>query len=168
MEIEIERKFLVLSKPNIKPDAVYKIRQGYVARDNGNTVRIRQKNEAFILNIKTPRLESGGRHELEYEIPKEEGEVLFKYIGLDPIIKVREVFQIDGLKWEVDTFEGENQGLIVAEVELDSLDQSINIPEWIGPEVTHIRKFYNAKLAAHPFSKWKTKYDELLVALKTD
>jgi len=167
MEIEIERKFLVLSKPNVQPDAVYKIKQGYVARDNGNTVRIREKNGVFILTIKTPRLESGGRHELEYEIPKDEGELLFKYIAHEPIIKVREVFEIGTLKWEVDTFEGENQGLIVAEVELESLDQSIDIPEWIGPEVTHLKKFYNAKLAVYPFSNWNMNYKNLLKQLKT-
>ena len=166
MELEIERKFLVLSKPDIKPNAVYKIRQGYVARDKGNTVRIREKNGIFILNIKTPRLESGGRHELEYEIPVDEGELLFANIAHDPIIKIREVYNIGDLKWEVDTFAGENQGLIIAEVELDSIDQDIDIPDWIGPEVTDIGNFYNATIARQPFSEWNMTYEVLLEQLK--
>ncbi|MCC3860284.1 CYTH domain-containing protein [Pseudemcibacter aquimaris] len=166
IELEIERKFLITKRPPYPPDEIFNIRQGYVARDSGNTVRIREKNGKFILNIKTPRLDHGGRHELEYEIPADEGEHLFDSIAHDPILKTREIYEIDGLKWELDIFEGENSGLMVAEVELQSADQDINIPDWIGPDVTQYGNFYNATIAYHPFKDWGVTYAALLEQLR--
>lgn len=166
MELEIERKFLIVKRPSYPPDEIHTIRQGYVARDNGNTVRIREKNGAFILNIKTPRMEHGGRHELEYEIPADEGQHLFDNIAHDPIIKTREIYHIDGLVWELDIFEGENAGLMVAEVELSSADQEIIKPDWIGPDVTQYGNFYNATIAYNPFKDWGVTYAALLEQLK--
>jgi adenylate cyclase len=162
MELEIERKFLVIGKPEKPSDAVCKIRQGYVARENGNVVRIRDKNGIYILNIKTPDQVSGGRHELEYEISKEEGELLFASIAHEPICKTREVYKIGDLKWEVDIFDGENKGLIIVEVELESLNQTLDIPDWIGPEVTAHEAYYNENLVNMPFNKWNMTYSELI------
>lgn len=161
LNVEIERKFLVLGKPNQKPDQIHQIRQGYIARENGNTVRIREKNAQFILCIKTQR-STGGRHELECEVNKQEGEMLFASIAHAPVVKTREVYKIDELIWEVDIFEGANKGLMIAEVELSSADQKINLPEWIGPEVTGLSKYYNANIANMPFDQWRIGYEALI------
>ncbi len=165
--IEIERKFLVIGKPAQKPDDIHKIRQGYIARENGNTVRIREKDGLYILSIKTAS--SGiGRHELEYEIPKEEGEILFSSLNHPPIIKTREIYEQGDVAWEVDIFDGENKGLIVAEVELKSEDQHVDLPGWIGPEVTGLSKFYNANMATMPFSGWRISYQALIERMSGD
>lgn len=159
--IEIERKFLVTGKPDRSPDKVHKIRQGYIAREKGNTVRIRDKDGTFILCIKTATV-GLGRHELEYEISTEEGEILFDCLNHQPIIKTREVYDMGDVVWEVDVFAGENSGLIVAEVELESENQYVELPDWIGPEVTGLSKFYNANIANAPFSSWRISYDALI------
>lgn len=161
LNVEIERKFLVLRKPDKKPDQVHQIRQGYIARENGNTVRIREKNGRYILCIKTQRV-TGGRHELEYEVTKQEGDMLFASIAHAPVVKTREVYQIGELLWEVDIFEGANKGLMIAEVELKSADQLIDIPNWVGPEVTGLSKYYNANIANLPFDQWHIRYDALI------
>ncbi len=159
--IEIERKFLVIARPDRTPDKVHKIRQGYVARENGNTVRVRDKNGKYILSIKT-NCAGAGRHELEWEITQEEGEILFASLGHAPIVKTREVYKAGGLAWELDIFEGDNVGLIVAEVELESENQQVDLPEWVGPEVTGLSKFLNANIADNPFSKWGITYQGLV------
>ncbi len=159
--IEIERKFLVKHKPDRGPVKVQNIRQGYIAREGGNTVRIREKDGVFILSVKA-RGDGIGRHELEYEIPKEEGEILFSVLPHAPIEKKREIHEHAGLTWELDIFSGANEGLIVAEVELSSEDQQIDVPDWVGPEVTGLSKFYNANIATNPFSNWGISYDGLL------
>jgi len=162
--VEIERKFLIREKPDQKPDYIHKIRQGYIAREGGNTVRVREKDGNFILSIKT-RAERGGRNELEYAITEEEGEVLFSSISHYAIIKTREIYKIGPQKWELDIFEGVNKGLIIAEVELSRLDEEVTLPHWIGPEVTELSKFYNANIATTPFKKWRIGYDALVERL---
>lgn len=164
MGVEIERKFLIVKKPDQKPDRIYKIRQGYIARENGNTVRIREKDDDYILSIKT-RNEGGGRNELEYGITSEEGQVLFSSIGHHAIIKTREIYEIEGHVWELDIFEGANKGLIIAEVELSALNEEVITPDWIGPEVTELSKFYNANLASTPFEGWRISYEALVERL---
>lgn len=159
--IEIERKYLVLERPSAKPDKIHKIRQGYIAREDGNSVRIREKNGKYILSIKTAH-HSGGRHELEYVVSEEEGEILFSSITHKEIIKTREIYYIGTDIWEVDIFDGANKGLIVAEIELKSYDQQIDLPSWVGPEVTDLSKFYNANLAYNPFDNWRIRYPDLI------
>lgn len=108
----------------------------------------------------------GGRNELEYNISTEEGKVLFASLSHNAIVKQRDVYEINGLAWEIDVFDGVNKGLIIAEVELDDANQVIDIPEWIGPEVTDLSKFYNAKIANRPFENWRISYDALVERLK--
>ena len=159
--VEIERKFLVTRKPDKAPDKIQKIRQGYVAREEGNTVRIRQNGNRYILSVKANR--SGiGRYELEYEVPEDEGEILFSILPHAPIEKIREIYQFGGLMWELDIFSGANAGLMIAEVELESEDQQFEIPDWVGPEVTGLGKFYNANIATNPFSDWGITYQGLV------
>ena len=164
MGLEIERKFLILNRPRSTPDQCHNIRQGYIAREGGNSIRIRQKDDRYILSIKTTH-QGGGRNELEYEIAVDEGEVLFEAISHTPIVKTREVYEISDLVWELDIFEGDNQGLIIAEVELNHLDQDIELPDWIGPEVTDLSKFYNGSLSTMPFTKWRISYEALIERL---
>ena len=159
--IEIERKFLILRRPDEKPDRIHKIRQGYIARENGNTVRVREKDGEFILSIKTKNT-GGGRNELEYGITAQEGEVLFASIAHPAIIKTREVYEIGNHAWELDIFDGANKGLIIAEVELGSVNENVSLPDWIGPEVTELSKFYNANIATTPFDSWRISYQALL------
>ncbi len=159
--VEIERKFLVSAKPDRPADEFHKIRQGYIARENGNTVRIREKNGEYILCIKTSN-KGFSRNELEYEVSKEEADILFASLKHPPIEKTREIYNYGDLVWEVDIFEGENKGLIVAEVELKSENQQVDVPDWVGPEVTGLSKFYNANLAYGPFSGWGLNYQGLL------
>ena len=159
--IEIERKFLITKLPDKPALKKIKIRQGYVAREGGNSVRIREKSGLYILSIKAPAEGEISRHEIEYEISKEEGEILFSLAKGSLIEKIREIHEYEGHIWEVDIFEGSNQGLITVEVELKSEDEKIIFPEWIGPEVSHLRKFYNSYLSQNPFQTWGVTYDAL-------
>lgn len=164
MSIEIERKFLIYNLPSEQPVKSYKIKQGYIAREGSNSVRIREKDGQYILSIKTTHID-GGRNELEYNISSEEGGVLFSSINHDVIEKTRNLYEINGLTWEVDVFSGRNKGLIIAEIELEDINQLIDFPSWVGPEVTELSKFYNAKLAYRPFDQWRVSYEALLERL---
>ncbi len=164
LAVEIERKFLIRAKPGRAPDRVHKIRQGYIAREGGNTVRVREKDGDYILSIKT-RNPAGGRNELEYGIAAEEGTVLFSSISHHAIIKSREIYELDGHIWEIDIFAGANKGLIIAEVELGTVDEDVILPDWIGPEVTELSKFYNANIATMPFESWRISYEALVERL---
>jgi CYTH domain-containing protein len=106
------------------------------------------------LTIKGP-LAGIERREYEYPIPVEEANEMLDTLCLKPIIeKVRYSIEHDGLLWEVDEFEGENAGLVIAEVELADADQRILLPDWIGEEVTDDPRYYNASLIANPFTRW--------------
>ena len=161
VNVEIERKFLLLSLPKIKADRSHKIRQGYIAREGGNVVRIRQQDDDYILCVKTPA-KGIGRHEIEVNIDAHEADALFAACAQPAIQKTREIYPIGDHIWEVDIFEGANKGLIVAEVELSSEDEKVTLPDWIGPEVTGFQKFYNANLSANPFKNWGVSYDGLV------
>ncbi|WP_321394595.1 CYTH domain-containing protein [Emcibacter sp.] len=159
--VEIERKFLVSRRPDGELVKRQAIRQGYIAREGGNTVRIRQKNDKFILSIKSSkgRIE---RYELEYEVSEADATLLFKLCTGNLIEKTREVYGYKGHLWEVDIFHGVNDGLIIAEVELDRADEAVLKPDWIGREVSQDARFFNAYLFSHPFIGWDLTYDELL------
>jgi len=162
--LEIERKFLLTKRPAGKPLSRHRIRQAYIAREGGNVVRVRQQDDRYILCIKTP---AGGisRHELEYEISAGEADILFKASAHKPVEKIREIYQGESHLWEVDFFSGENDGLIVAEVELSQEDETIIPPPWIGPEVSGLSKFYNANLSIRPFNQWGVRYEDLVARL---
>jgi CYTH domain-containing protein len=98
------------------------------------------------------------RTEYEYEIPLAEAEAILKDLAEKPVIeKTRYRIEYRGLSWEIDEFSGENQGLILAEVELDAEDQEIELPPWIGEEVTRDPRYYNSNLVRHPYTKWELK-----------
>jgi CYTH domain-containing protein len=152
MGTEIERKFLVTDDAWRRYDGV-RIVQGYLARERTRSIRVRMAGSRVTLTIKA----GAGtltRAEFEYAIPAADAEELLKLCD-HKIEKTRRVIDVDGTKWEVDEFFGANLGLVVAEVELDSEDQSFNKPSWIGAEVTHDSRYLNSELAAHPFTTWR-------------
>jgi len=164
VNIERERKFLISAKPAAKPERWYKIRQGYIAREGGNVVRVRQQDDRYILSVKTPA-KGHGRFEIETNINADEADVLFAACARPPIKKIREIYPIGDHIWEVDIFEGANEGLIVAEVELSSENEKIILPNWIGSEVTGFQKFYNANLSVNPFKNWGVTYADLVARM---
>lgn len=151
---EIERKFLVCSM-GWKVGAVgIPYRQGYLCRQEARTVRVRIAGDEAYLTIKGQAL-GIARLEYEYPIPLAEASELLDRLCLKPLIeKTRYRIEYRGRVWEVDEFSGENQGLVVAEVELESPDQPLELPDWVGEEVTHDPRYLNANLVEHPFSRW--------------
>ena len=157
MAREIERKFLVKGDEWRKDvQGIYYL-QGYLATGSGCTVRVRVSNQTALLTIKGS-VSKLTRREYEYQIPVSDGDELLNHICLKPIIKkTRYVVEYGGVVWEVDEFDGDNKGLVIAEVEMNSENQQIQIPNWVGMEVSGNPKFYNANLVKHPFSHWESK-----------
>ena len=194
MHIETERKFLVKDS-SFKQLAVktYRIKQGYIAHDGGNTVRVRIRDTQGFLTIKGPSLDGISRFEWEREIPLQEAEEFFLLCRGGAIDKTRYIvpagdvpFGTCGHPWphkwerpageaggrdeakrrvsggtspagkffEVDEFYGDNEGLVMAEIELDSPDEPFERPSWLGDEVTGDRRYYNSHLLVHPFKDW--------------
>lgn len=152
---EIERKFLInLSEWDklAKPEGKH-FRQGYILTDPGKTIRVRKTETAGWLTIKGLSI-GASRLEYEYEIPLAEAEELLDNFSENELEKIRHEIIYANKLWEVDVFLGENQGLIVAEIELESEDEDFEIPEWITEEVTHEKKYYNSNLTKHPFKDW--------------
>ena len=117
-------------------------------------MRVRLAGDKARLTIKK-RVKGATRLEFEYEIPVDEASSLIDNVCVGPVVeKTRHILKHDGLIWEIDVFTGDNEGLVVAEVELGSEDQSFDLPVWAGKEVTHDSRYYNASLVAHPFKKW--------------
>jgi adenylate cyclase len=152
--IETEKKFLVTSDEWRINSKGFKFRQGYLSLDPGRTVRIRLEDEKGKLNIKGEK-KMGSGDEFEYDIPKDEALYLIEHLCIKPIIeKTRYKINYKDHLWEVDEFGGENAGLILAEIELESIDQHFEKPPWIGKDVTHDPKYKNASLVKNPFIKW--------------
>lgn len=153
MALEIERKFLV-KEGTWRNKKGTKYRQGYLNSAKERSVRVRIIDDNGYLTVKG--ISRGAvRVEYEYEIPGAEAEAMLYDLCEKPLIeKMRTKIEFKGLVWEVDEFFGENQGLLVAEVELESEDQSFVKPEWVGEEVTGDPKYFNANLIHHPYSKW--------------
>lgn len=155
--IEIERKFLVISD-DFKSIAFVKnrIAQGYLSTNPERTVRVRVKGEKGFLTIKGEGNSSGlSRFEWEKEIPLEDADQLLKLCEKGFIEKIRHEVLVGNHVFEVDVFEGENDGLIVAEIELESETEVFEKPNWLGEEVTGIEKYYNAFLSKNPFLDWE-------------
>ncbi|WP_397364010.1 CYTH domain-containing protein [Olleya sp. R77988] len=155
--IEIERKFLVTSNA-FKTEAFKQTRivQGFLSTNKKRTVRVRLKGEQGYLTIKGQSSKNGlSRFEWEKEIPKEESNQLLKLCKKGVIDKVRYEIKIDNHTFEVDEFFGNNEGLIIAEVELISENEAFSKPNWLGKEVTGDIKYYNSQLSKHPFKNWK-------------
>lgn len=154
MGLEIERKFLVKSD-HWRTGAVGKLyRQGFISIQKGRTVRVRVVEDMGYLTIKAAA-QGIARTEFEYPIPLQDAQTLLGQHCLPHLIeKTRYRIEHAGLVWEVDEFLGLNQGLIVAEVELESADQPIELPNWVGQEVTHQTRYLNSALSQHPYSAW--------------
>lgn len=151
---EIERKFLVAGDGwRGQGDGLY-IRQGYLSVDPDRTVRVRLAGKKGFLTIKG-RSEGAVRPEFEYGIPGKQARYLLDHLCLQPQVeKVRYRIKVDDLVWEVDEFLGDNAGLVLAEVELESPDQKVDLPEWVGCEVTGDHRYSNAWLSRHPWKDW--------------
>ena len=155
MHIETERKFLVRSEDFRQfVTESHRISQGYIAHDSGNTVRIRIQDDKGILTIKGPT-NGMSRFEWETEIPLQDAEDLMRLTKSGRIEKTRHIVPCAaGRRWEVDEFRGENEGLIMAEIELGSEDETFERPCWLGEEVTGDRRYYNSYLSKFPYSTW--------------
>ncbi len=153
MALEVERKFLVTGDQWRRAEGVV-LRQGYLCTRPESTVRVRVEGGKATLAVKGIN-RGAARTEFEYEIPPEDAGELLRLCEQPLVEKVRRRVEHDGLVWEVDEFLGDNRGLVVAEVELDREDRPLTKPSWVGEEVTHDPRFYNANLVANPFAKWQ-------------
>ncbi len=156
--VEIERKFLVKSDA-FKNEARSKTRliQGFLNTHKERTVRVRIKGKQGYVTVKGKSTENGlSRFEWETEIPKEDAEALLKLCEPIVIDKIRYEINVGNHVFEVDEFFGENEGLIVAEVELISENETIIKPDWLGEEVTGQIKYYNSQLSKHPYKTWSS------------
>jgi adenylate cyclase len=158
MAQEIERKFLVADSrwrtaPGLSSAKEYC--QGYIATAKpGQSVRVRIAGNQGYLTIKGPT-QGIARTEFEYEIPLADAQTLLETLCDRPLIhKHRYRLPMGDIVWEIDEFMGENAGLLVAEVELTSVDQPFEQPEWLGPEVSGEARYYNASLVKHPYRQW--------------
>jgi len=156
--MEIERKFLVKAGADFRSRAYASSRicQGYIASGHGRTVRVRTRDDRAYLTIKGPSLDGGlSRYEFEKEITTEEARQLFHLCEPGLIDKTRYLVKSGEHTFEIDEFYGDNEGLIIAEVELSSPDESFEKPDFIGEEVTGDRRYYNSHLRANPYRNWK-------------
>lgn len=154
---EIERKYLIDSDKWNKIDkpAGSHFRQGYLVTDPNKTIRIRITDTTGILTIKGIS-QGASRLEYEYEIPLAEARELLDNFSVSELIKIRYEIAYKGKTWEVDEFLGDNAGLFVAEIELETENEVVELPEWITTEVTEDQKYYNSNLTLNPFKNWKT------------
>lgn len=156
MSLEIERKFLVKGEQWKTLGMGIMLKQGYLSSHPDRTVRVRIEGNLAMLTIKG-RTKGATRNEWEYAIPLQDGAALLNMLCEMPIIeKYRSRIPFGGLTWEVDEFLGENAGLVVAEVELNSEQQEFEKPDWLGEEVTYDSRYFNANLLQNPYSKWRT------------
>lgn len=148
MAIEIEKKFRVLGDDWRKKSTPVKIMQGYLSDDPNRIVRARVKGDHGFITIKN--MGNGvSRLEFEYEVPLADAEHMIEHMSVTtPIIKTRYLFRSGDHLWEIDEFHGVYEGLIIAEIELRSEDETFEKPSWVGEEVTHDTRFLNSNLAA--------------------
>ncbi len=153
---EIERKFLVKNDGWRGRAEGVLFRQGYIARTQDRTVRVRVAGETGMLTIKY-RGEGLARSEFEYRIPLEEAQALLDGLDTGEVIeKMRFTFEENGSVWEVDEFMGANEGLIVAEIELESESQDFVRPDWLGAEVSKLSRYLNVELSKLPYTAWNS------------
>ena len=160
--IEIERKYLVLDEPcRGSARSSTRIFQAYFARTPLLRGRIRVIGDKAFIGLKSSS--SLKRHEFEYEIPKRDAWDIIREFNIEPIImKTRYAITYRDKPWVIDVFEGANEGLVLAEVELRHENEVPELPPWAGKEVTHDHRFGNSSLARYPFASWK--YDEVFRA----
>ena len=155
MPLEIERKFLVrkeLWQQSEKPSGEL-FRQGYLLTDPTKTIRVRQTADKGFITIKGISV-GATRAEYEYEIPVSEAEELLNHFCGSELSKNRFKVLFEGKLWEVDEFLGDNEGLIVAEIELQTEDEIFALPHWVDVEVTSEEQYYNSNLTLNPYKNW--------------
>jgi len=157
MADEIERKFLV-EQPDWQSDAdvvdAVDIDQGYLCADKARSVRVRLSDSRAKLTVKGPT-KGITRQEFEYDVPVDEARALLDLCGGLRVAKRRYNVRYAGKDWEVDVFSGANEGLIVAEIELEHAGEAFEKPPWLGKEVSEDTRYYNSNLAQAPFHKWQ-------------
>ena len=153
MNIEIERKFLIEELP-LKFEETIHIRQYYLSNSQNMVQRLRIFNQEKAIMSFKEKTSKISKYEFEYTIPLKDANKMISIADVPFIDKKRHIIHIDSLKWEIDEFLDKNKGLIIAEVELKTENQPINIPNWIGKEVTDDRKYYNYNLALKPYILW--------------
>ena len=154
MDVEIERKFLLVGNEWRALGQPVLLRQGYLSATPERTVRVRIEGEQGVLTIKS-KSEGASRGEWEYPIPLNDATELLERLCERPLVeKYRRRIGHAGFVWEVDEFLGENAGLVVAEIELPSQDAAFDRPAWIGQEVTADKRYYNSNLIRSPYSTW--------------
>ncbi|MDD5581624.1 MAG: CYTH domain-containing protein [Candidatus Marinimicrobia bacterium] len=156
MSFEIERKFLVKENSwRAKGEGIL-YRQGYLSLKKEHVVRVRIIGDKGYLTIKS-KSQGASRIEFEYEIPFQDAQYMLEHLCEKPLIeKKRYKIEEKGLLWEIDEFFNENEGLILAEVEISSENQPIDLPAWIDKEVTGQPKYYNSNLIKNPYKTWKS------------
>ncbi|MBN2701589.1 MAG: CYTH domain-containing protein [Methylothermaceae bacterium] len=155
MALEIERKFLIRNDSwQAEVSRSMSIRQGYLNQAKACSVRVRSADRQGWLNVKSVTI-GARRYEYEYEIPYRDAEEMLDTLCRKPLIeKVRHFVPAGDHLWEIDVFEGDNAGLIVAEIELTHPDDEFPKPQWVGQEVTDDPRYYNTQLAQNPFKAW--------------
>lgn len=175
MAIEIERKFLLAGDGwRDAAHAVVDMAQGYLndAASVGDgrqrsSVRVRLEGEEARLNIKSAEIGSR-RQEFDYLIPVDDARALLALAVGGVLAKRRHLVQMGAHLWEIDEFLGDNAGLVVAEVELDAEDEAVDLPAWIGAEITHLPRYYNLNLASHSYARWSAQEREAADARAVD
>ena len=153
--LEIERKFLLSGDgwKNYVKGPGKRHSQGYLCADATRSIRVRIVGDLATLTVKGAR-EGITRSEFQYPIPVPDAEKLLELCMRPLIDKTRHIAHFGGMRWEVDIFHGENEGLRVAEVELEHPDQPVELPDWVGEEVSEDHRYYNSCLVKKPFTKW--------------
>lgn len=155
MHIETEKKFLVRNASWKEGLQGADYQQGYLSLDKERTVRVRMGNGKNTLTIKG-KTQGQSRLEFEYEIPEEDATILLFSLCISPVIsKTRYRIPQGEFCWEIDEFHDDNEGLVLAEIELSYCNQPFHKPEWVGTEVTHDPRYYNANLVTNPYRSWK-------------
>jgi adenylate cyclase len=160
--MEIERKFLVDKEKwlsTVKPDGTSYL-QGYLSIDQDKVVRVRAAGDKGFLTIKG-KSETFSHPEFEYSIPLDDARELIQKYTATRVEKVRTRIPAGNHVWEVDEFQGENEGLFLAEIELESPEDVFDKPDWLGEEVTNDKRYFNAYLSRHPFKTWHEKAPNL-------
>ena len=153
MPIEIERKFLVVSNDYKLSAKALSIKQAYLSINENMAIRIRIEEIRASINIKSKKSERIN-NEFEYVVPLDEAQSLMNMSSYPIIKKTRYVLDYKSKTWEVDEFHGDNDGLVVAEIELDDENEVFEFPSWLGDEITADYRYLNSNLARKPFSSW--------------
>ncbi|TNE63683.1 MAG: CYTH domain-containing protein [Alphaproteobacteria bacterium] len=158
--LEIERKFLVHGPALDLPKKHKRLEQAYLMRMDGRSLRVRRIENKYILTLK---IGSGKvREEVEQRLEREDGKMLMGQALEAPIKKKRYEIKVGGKLWEIDVFDGENKGLVLAEIELKHPDEDFPHPSWLRREVTGDRRFHNSSLATYPISAWRGDFEAML------